>query len=815
MTGWGRRRRTSALNDENEPTESIGGSTSGEPRPPRVRRLRLRTVLLVIVIVPSVTFTPLLASGMYQLSSQWQAEKVQMDLMTTTVGGPAADLFFALEQERRLSAEAQAGPGSTIRDKLDKQRTVTDQAVRTFRPLVSLDLADGQEGLTSAIARTQGALDLLDQQRRAMDADWFSGQRVFDYYSGLLESNLSVLTALSKAGEGRVQTEAQTWVDLFWILDMLGREDAVLARGWENGRLTRTEYGLVTEAIGARNHLMRVRVVPALTGEETRYAKMTDSQAWRTMTAVEGRLALAAADSGGDQVRLRDDGAAWRSSSGTVTTQLRELLGLRFARIGTVGYALADVIFVVFITISTIGLLALGLVVVSSWRLTAILRRRILHLRHDAHELQERLPEVVARLERGEDVDVDAEARMIKPTDDELGELGQALNLARRSAVRTAVRQAEQHRGFQRMLQRIARRTQILIGLQLKKLDELERRHEDPEVLEGLFDLDHLTARLRRYEENLVILGGGQPQRRWRKPVPLLDILRAAQSEVQDYRRISIDVQGEPWVAERAVGPLIHVLAELMENATTFSKPLTPVEVRAASVSRGIAVEIEDRGLGMDPEGYDAANALLQAPPQLDVMTHADDVRLGLYVVARLSASLGLQVELRSSAFGGTRVVVLLPETLTVDRPPTVSEPTSLFEKVPPGYSAARAAEGTADPRPPHDDALPARARGRAMASVAAPAATPDRGDPPVPSSRRPLPQRVRQASLSEELKAPADTDDRGDQENRAVHDQPSRSSATIGAFQRQSRRRRADEDASQPRPSGSAGLTSPTTEDR
>lgn len=126
-------------------------------------------------------------------------------------------------------------------------------------------------------------------------------------------------------------------------------------------------------------------------------------------------------------------------------------------------------------------------------------------------------------------MDVDAEIRLLEPTPDELGELGRALNLASRSAVSTAVRQAQQHRGFERLLQRIARRTQILIGLQLKKLDELENKHEDPEVLEGLFDLDHLTARLRRYEENLVILGGGLPQRRWRRPVRLLDVLRAAQ----------------------------------------------------------------------------------------------------------------------------------------------------------------------------------------------------------------------------------------------------------------------------------------------
>ncbi|MFD1932713.1 nitrate- and nitrite sensing domain-containing protein [Nonomuraea mangrovi] len=776
-------------------------------------------MLIIVVIVPGMTFAPLLASGMSQLSSQWRAEKAQMDLATTTVGRPAADLFFSLDQERRLTAEVQAAPRGTARDKLVKQRAVTDQAVGAFRPLAALEITNGQEGLTDAIARTDRGLGLLDQQRRAVDAGWSSQQKAFDYYSGVLESDIDVLTALSHTDHGEVNSKAETLIDLFWVVDMVGREDAVLARGWETGRLTREEYGLVADAIGTKRHLLRSRVIPGLLANERQYGTLTTSKAWETMTALEGRLLTSGVGAESDQVTLREIGPAWRSSVDTFTAQLLQLLSLRLENVSTIGYSHANRLFVIFISITSVGLLALGLVIFTSWRLTSVLRRRIRHLREEALELQERLPDVVARLERGEDVDVDAEVHMVEPTPDELGELGQALNLASRSAVFTAVRQAEQHRGFQRMLQRIARRTQILIGLQLKKLDELERKHEDPEVLEGLFDLDHLTARLRRYEENLVILGGGQPQRRWRKPVHLLDVLRAAQGEVQDYRRITIDVEGEPWIAERAVGPLVHVLAELMENATTFSKPLTPVEVRASPVSRGIAVEIEDRGLGMEPEQYAAANALMKSPPQLDVMTHADDVRLGLYVVARLSAGLGLRVELRPSAFGGTRVIVLLPEPLVVDRPRAVPEP-AVPREVPqnPAGSQPHPQEGgTAGPRVAHEDAqLPTRSRGRAMAYVTAPGAgSPHRDDAPPPSDRRPLPQRVRQASLVNELKAPADGDGQTGQDTWAVRDQPTRSGATIGAFQRQSRMRRTGEDAFQPRPSGPPEPSPPTTEDR
>ncbi|MEV0151848.1 MULTISPECIES: nitrate- and nitrite sensing domain-containing protein [unclassified Nonomuraea] len=778
--------------------------------------------------MPTVTFAPLLASGMFQLSSQWQTEKSQMELATTTVGRPAANLFFSLQEERRLTAEAQVEPGSAVRGKLAKQRAVTDQAVSTFPSPGALDTTHAQEGLTGAITRIHRSLGLLDQQRGAVDAGWASEQQAFDYYSDVIEADLSVLTVLSHTHHGEVGSKAQTLVDLFWVVDMIGREDAVLARGWATGRLTRDEYALVTDAIGTRKHILRSQVLPALLANESRYRTLTTSKAWATMTDLERRLVTSGAVAEGNQVTLRDMGPTWRSSVDTIQPQLLQLLSLRLDNVATIGDSHARTLFVIFVSVSAVGLLAFFLVFFTSWRLTAVLRRRILHLRREAQELQERLPDVVARLERGEDVDVDAEVHVVEPTPDELGELGQALNLASHSAVLTAVRQAEQHRGFQRMLQRIARRTQILIGLQLKKLDELERRHEDPEVLEGLFDLDHLTARLRRYEENLVILGGGQPQRRWRKPVRLLDVLRAAQGEVQDYRRISIEVTGEPWVAERAVGPLVHVLAELMENATAFSKPPTPVEVRAALVSRGLAVEIEDRGLGMEPEQYAAANALMQSPPQLDVMTHADDVRLGLYVVARLSAGLGLQVELRPSAFGGTRVVVLLPEPLVVDRPRAVPEPAATPRHDVPQESAdprphpreeqPHPQEGTPGPRPSHGGApLPTRSRGRAMAYVTAPgAASPDRDDAPPPSDRRPLPQRVRQASLVTELKVPVDREEQADQGTWPAREQPGRSSAMIGAFQRQSRRRRTgDDDAPQPRPNGSAEPSAPTTEDR
>jgi two-component sensor histidine kinase len=440
---------------------------------------------------------------------------------------------------------------------------------------------------------------------------------------------------------------------------------------------------------------------------------------------------------------------------------------------------------------------------------------------------------MVERLRQGETVDTDAELPEIRYGNDELGMLGQALNEARGSALETAVRQVEQYRGFERLLQRIARRTQLLIGMQMKRLGEMQRQHEDPEVLEGLFDVDHLAARLRRYEENLVILGGGTPQRRWRNPVPLLDVLRAAQGEVQDYRRIRIDTEGETWLSERAVGAMVHVLAELMENAVSFSKPPTPVEVSASRVGRGVAVEIEDRGMGMDPEQYAEANRLMADPPRMDVMSRADDARLGLYVVARLSANLGLNVELRPSSFGGTRVVVLVPAELISDGRPASESPDGA---APAQLSVIGASSSGQDddprgPRPepqPHSGDQEAFTR-QLIGSLARPPAR-TTAEPPTTSSE-PLPRRVRQASLAAELRDPprvyaeaphvetsetkTETETETETEPLPLRSAPRRSGATIGAFQRQSRIARLGPDSDQQPTHPSPGHDGARKEDR
>ena len=656
-------------------------------------------------MVPGIALAALWAVTSGQTIFDFQKQAGQ-GLLAQKAGQPSNIVYYNLQEERRLSAEALADPAAPS-TALRAQRQKTDEAVRTFQALSEDVAADAPAEVRSAVFQARQAMTQLPEQRSAVDHGSADQQAVYTYYTDLISVDLTLFTALSHVDNGEMTYISRVLVDAFWAKEMLAREDAVLARGWPSGKLSMQDLQLVQQSIGNQAFLYSTKVGPSLPAAEApAYQAVINGDAWQAKATVEQALTRPTASDGAGNVRLPQLRDQWRQAVDQVNPQLMRLMETRTAGVVEVGKSTIIALLIKVALTSAVGLIAVVAVILTTWRLTRSLRRRILELQGQAEELERTLPEVVERLGRGEQVDVEAESRAVdgdpqSGSGDELSQLGHALNLARTSALETAVRQADQYRGFERLLQRIARRTQLLIGLQLKKLDELERRHEDPEVLEGLFDLDHLTARLRRYEENLVILAGGQPQRRWRKPVPLLDVMRSAQGEVQDYRRIMLDVEGSPWLSERAVGPVAHVLAELMENAATFSRPPTPVEVRAAIVGRGLAIEIEDRGLGMDPEQFAAANELMSRPPRMDVLAKADDIRLGFYVIARLAANAGLKVEFRPSAFGGTRAVVLVPAELVADGDP--------------GYDAVAPVE----PIP-----LPTRSRGRALTGV--PAALPE-----------------------------------------------------------------------------------------
>ncbi|MFH8926015.1 nitrate- and nitrite sensing domain-containing protein [Streptomyces pristinaespiralis] len=679
--------------------------------------MSLRTALLVLAFVPGIALVALWGVTSGQTLFDFQRQAAQ-GLLAEKAGQPSNVVYYNLQEERRLSAEVLARRDGATAD-LARQRELTDEAVDRFRSLSDVTEDDAPREVLDAVAGARQAISQLPAQRALVDGgDRDQQEAVYDYYTNLIAVDLKLFTALSHVDNGRITTLSQPLVDLFWAKEMISRSDALLARGWERGRLSTREYQQFRQAVAGQSFVHATKVVPFLPDDEkAEWEAITGSAAWQAKTRVENAVLRPADPDPSGDIRIRAEERTWRDAMDTLTPRLKTLMEQRTAHVVEEGKGSVMSLLFRMVLTTVVGLLAVVAVIWTTWRLTRNLRRRISRLQEQAEALEKALPDVVERLGQGERIDVEAEARAIQQDDqdrasDELTRLGEALNLARTSALEAAVRQADQHRGFERLLQRIARRTQQLIGQQLKKLDELERRHEDPEVLDGLFDLDHLTARLRRYEENLVILAGGSPHRRWRKPVPLLDVMRSAQGEVQDYRRVMLDLDGSPWLSARAVGPVSHVLAELIENALAFSRPPSPVEVRAAAVSRGLAIEVEDRGLGMEEDQLADANELMRRPPRMDVLAHSDDIRLGLHVIARLASQYGLRVEFRSSAYGGTRAVVLVPHELTVAGPdPEAPAPSAVpvHAVAPLAGSAATVAD---------TDALPTRVQGRALADV-------------------------------------------------------------------------------------------------
>jgi signal transduction histidine kinase len=271
----------------------------------------------------------------------------------------------------------------------------------------------------------------------------------------------------------------------------------------------------------------------------------------------------------------------------------------------------------------------------------------------------QQLPQLVERLRRGDAVEPDRELSLsagMKVT--ELSKAAAALASVQRTALAAAATENSLRNGISQVFVSLARRSQSLLQRQLRLLDDLERKAADPRALADLFPLDHLTTRMRRHAEGLIILSGAVPGRAWSNPVPVVDVIRGAIAEVEDYKRIAVVTTSEDMVAGSAVADMIHLMAELIENAAMFSPSGTRVEVRAERVGNGFAFEVEDRGLGIKPDELDAINLRLGSPADFD-LANAD--QLGLFVVGKLAARHAVRVFLRPSPYGGTTAIVLIP----------------------------------------------------------------------------------------------------------------------------------------------------------
>ncbi|MFF3756629.1 sensor histidine kinase [Streptomyces sp. NPDC002185] len=342
-------------------------------------------------------------------------------------------------------------------------------------------------------------------------------------------------------------------------------------------------------------------------------------------------------------------------------------------------------------------------------------------LRRASAHGQNELRTVVEQLRRGEGPPPRPAQPTGTATGDEFDLLSQELTRSHEAAVAAVVQASRLSSsvGNEQKVEvfvNLARRLQSLVHREIQLLDELENEVEDPELLKGLFHVDHLATRIRRHAENLAVLGGAISRRQWSNPVTMTEVLRSSIAEVEQYPRVKLVPPIDGTLRGHAVADVIHLLAELVENATLFSAPHTTVLLRAQYVTAGLAIEVEDRGLGMPVTEQNKMNALLADPDQVNVAHLLQDGRIGLFVVSALARRHGIAVRLQSNIYGGVQAVLVLPQGLLGSDPEGLAQ----HER-----QAAATAGSSAIP--------PGQVQMQPQPAVAPPATTPSHTPAPAP----------------------------------------------------------------------------------
>ncbi|MGX1885200.1 sensor histidine kinase [Streptomyces sp. NPDC055287] len=663
-----RGRRAHAGPPADEKTGATGGGTDTRARPaaaPRERfRLRPRTVRAKIVSLLMVPVVSLLALWAFATVTTAQDVAGQQQLLRADeeVRIPVATTVAELQAERRAAVRYLASPDDDRADALEQQAKRTDHAADALRLDEGHTVADGAD-LPDAVATRLGTFmsgteRLSALRTRVLDrtADW---DTTYEQYTRTIQDAFGVTGALTGVNDTRHGSDARVLLEFARAGEMLAREDALLS----SAQLTRTfdarRQRQFTGAAETRRNLTESAVADLPHSEREAWRALTRGSAYNEVLVAEEKVGAAPP---GRKAAQAVPAATWEAAHTTVQRSVRAI-GAQSDRdaAGRDGPLASGVLTPAGAAV-LLGLAAVAASLVISVHIGRRLVVELTSLRNGALEIARRkLPHAMDRLRAGEEIDIQKEAPQGPHPDDEIGQVGEALATVHRAAVSAAVERAELASGVSGIFVNLARRSQVLVHRQLNLLDSMERRADDPGELGDLFRLDHLTTRMRRHAESLIILSGAAPGRAWRMPVPLTNVVRAAVSEIEDYARVEVRQLPEAAVAGTAVADLTHLLAELVENAAQFSPPHTKVRVTGEPVGNGYALEIEDRGLGMGKETLSEANRRIEQSEALDLF---DSDRLGLFVVSRLSSRHDIKVHLRTSPYGGTTAVVLLPIAL-------------------------------------------------------------------------------------------------------------------------------------------------------
>ncbi|GII01673.1 nitrate- and nitrite sensing domain-containing protein [Planobispora takensis] len=668
----------------------------------------IRFKIFLLLLLPLLTLSALWGFVL-NLTVGEGAALLRSDRLYATIGVTSTELGTQLQAER---AQSSVVITSRVRTSgFGEQRGRTDRAVERFRDAVA-GYEPASRELDASLKWTLSRLDTLGQVRAGIDDGQSPRLAVLTRYNQILDAVFLLYDQLVAVPDLTIFQQATAMQSMGHAREMMARENALISGALIDLRLTAEERAAFAEYAAARDflHTRGLSTLDVTLGRP--YRETLGSTAFDRFTALERAVVAGEGD------RLPAEAERWKEVATPLTTRLDQLGAASGTALAEQSGSLSTGIVIRIAVAGGIGLIAVAASIVISVRFGRRLADELAGLRSTALELADvRLPRLVTRLRRGEEVDADADAPLIEVKGSaEVRDVAQAFGSVQRTAVEAAVGQADLRRGVSQVFVNLARRKQGLLHRQLTLLDSMQRRATDPDSLDDLFQLDHLTTRMRRHAEGLIILSGAAPGRAWSRPVPVVDVVRAAIAEVEDYKRVNVAPLSDVLLDGEAVADITHLVAELIENATIYSPPQTMVTVRGDVVANGFAVEIEDRGLGLGTVDYAEINARLADPPEFDL---ADSDRLGLFVVGQLAARHGIRVVLRSSPFGGTTAIVLIPRSVIAETPSPLSITAERLDE--------RPAELRLEPAPvaalaPAPSAAPAGTRARNSAGNGSPA---------------------------------------------------------------------------------------------
>ena len=635
------------------PVPSSGGSRLAPRNWPLTTRL---FILLIIPVVTASIFAGLRVSGSVQeAAAAGDAERV------AKLARSATTLAAMLEDERDVSAQPLA-QGKANDKAVRDARSRTDQALKQFRA-DSTGFDDNQR-VQGRISSAETDLASLGSLRANAYKPYLLPSATPWAYSEMVRPLIAFANELYFGDTAKLNSRGRSLYSVSMAKASASSRRAVVMSALTRNKLLASDPADI-QAATTLEQTGKAEFVSAATKEDVAlFAQTVQSADIDAANTYLSRVLATPAGSSLSKQGLRP--TQWYQLSSTEIDLMRKVEVELTNQIVTDAGQLQDQAQRDAILFGVAALLAVALGALLTGVTAHQMVRGMRILRSSANDIAEtRLPELVDKLSKTDPGRVDTHINPIPLySRDEFGDVARAFDQVHSEAVRLAAEQALLRGNVNAIFTNLSRRSHGLIQSQLTLITDLENHEGDPDQLESLFKLDHLATRMRRNGENLLVLAGEEPGRSWTQPVPLVDVLRAAAAEVEQYERIELVGIPESEIHGAAVNDLVHLLAELLENATTFSSPQTSVKVTATRLPDArVMVEIHDKGIGLTPEDFADINHKLSNPPTVDASISR---RMGLFVVGRLSRRHGIRVQLRPSGeAAGTTSLVMLPEPIT------------------------------------------------------------------------------------------------------------------------------------------------------